>query len=175
VWPVIAPLFAAELYRLDINLPGTQTQVANFFVALILLMGCINVAAPQYYTPAQNTGVPGSHQIASASHAEYIPEETPVYTDLVHGSELLLQGTHDYVISGETIGTEDGNVAISPDMRPLFGEWKEDERAYTVVTARGKIGIRTWGGAIPRTNNDNDHEYQKIYSNGQDYWYQNNT
>lgn len=168
IWPLFIVLFQTELHAVWSEISIGYERTAAVLAATLLLIGMVPMMTP-YFHHSQSVNEPSDKQIQSTEFSQYTTTEL-VYTDLVHGSLLILDGDRSVVV-GRSAVAENGSVAINRELQTLAGTWHNDAQ-YVLVTSKGGVGLRTWQGAIPPLDLvDDNYQYQKIYNNKQDSWY----
>ncbi|WP_206043020.1 hypothetical protein [Haloferax volcanii] len=171
LWPLIILSLSIEFYRTSKNLDLDYRKVTAIAVSSMVVLSLVPMATP-YFHHTQNVNEPSMQQRESISFTQYTTEGD-IYTDLLHGSLLILNGERSVVI-GESTVSGNGTVAVDSRLQTLAGEWHGDGK-YALITTEGDVGVRTWHGTIPPLDMvDGDPEYQKTYDNGQDSWYTRN-
>ncbi|RYJ08641.1 hypothetical protein ELS19_19345 [Halogeometricum borinquense] len=168
IWPLIMPLFLAVI---DDKSPNTS--VNKLFVLVIvgsLLISNFSILAAQpYFNQFQNTASISEKQSQGSEFAKRVPDG-PIYTDLVHANEIVLDSPRKQVVVGYARSTGD-SIAIGENIQPLYGQWG-NKTGYSLVTEQGKIGVRTWWGAVPAADGVvNRRIDSRIYDNGNDAWF----
>jgi len=172
-WPFI---ITALGYTLFSQLSGKGVKI-NKSYGSIIVVSLLVILFSLHLFPAMAPGYDQDKQAASRVNAEqhasavfsgqYIPDDEPVYTDLLHASTAIVETDRRYYIGAYASVTADGRLGLSAGAVEMFGGGRLNG-GYVLVSHKESYGTRTWGGVLPPVPTDVHMNKSRIYTSGKE-------
>lgn len=167
-WAIMFPLFGLILYTVfetdSLSSRWDYFKMISTILIVVILVTQLGLIA--VYPSIE--GSPTTQQFASSSHAKYVPSNTPIYTDLTHGSLIKLTTERDKIRTGTSTTLSNRSIRLNGPARLVYDPSGLSD-GIVVKSVSGDSTV-TWRGKIPVQTT---HTYNKnrIYSNGGEIWY----
>ena len=172
-WPLVITALGYTLFS-QLSAKGkklTQSYSGIIVVSLLVLLFSLHffpAIAPGYDQDKQAASRVNAEQHASAEFSgQYIPNDKPVYTDLIHASTAIIETDRRYYVGAYASVTAEERLGLGSGAVEMFGGSRLNG-GYVLVSHQEHYGTRTWGGILPPVPADVHLNKSQIYTSGKE-------
>lgn len=174
-WPVVITALGWDLHPELSEYDWQLRRTVPTFITLVLLAGLLGLhlapaVAPGFDQDQRAATRVSDQQSASAIYSgQFVPNEKPIHTDLLHASAAISQTDRRYYLTAYAAAGA-GRVGLGAAGLEMYGH-RPLNGGYALVSHRMPYGTRTWGGILPPVPIAAHQNNSQIYTNGADAIY----